>query len=135
MSQTARKIAPTEATSKTLEIGRKASEQFSQAADVVTQCFDVVSTAAKDASEEAMQSYQRTFQECADLSQAAMSCRTINDVVELQNRLIQHGMEHFSGRSKFLNIGFECCTALLKPVQEHIAQTSERFGKSLSDKK
>lgn len=156
MAQTARKLAPTEAakTSKIQEIGREATEQFAHAADVlprmmtevteicranaeaVTECFDVVSASAKDASEEALQSYNRSFTECADLSKAALSCRTINDVVELQNRLVQHGMDYcFNESSKFLNIGFECCTALLKPVQEHIAQTSERFGKALSEKK
>jgi hypothetical protein len=133
---------------KLLKIGSDAAEQLVRSADKIPQmmtasidicranaeasieCLNIISEAVEDVSNEVMQSYNRSAEECADISKAAFGCRTINDVMELHNRMLKLGLDNcFNESSKLMTMGFECCTALLKPLHNHIEEASERINK------
>lgn len=151
MAQAARKL-PQGDSEKVQDIARKAMEPFT--ADllprVVTEltefcrsstqatidCIEAASNIAQELNEETTQACNRAMAECTSISKAAFGCRTINDVIELQNRLVKLGMEHcFSESGKLMTKGFDCCTTMLKPLQDHVAQISDAISKMFSDKR
>jgi len=151
MSQAAKKL-PQGDSEKVQNIARKVMEPF--AADLLPRamteltelcrssmqtaidCIEVTSSMAQEMNEETTQACNRALAEASDISKAAFACRTINDVFELQNRLMKLGMEHcFSESGKLMTKGFDCCTTMLKPLQDHVAHGGDAIAKLFSDKR
>ena len=65
-----------------------------------------------------------------EISKAATECRTLNDFVELNNKVIQHSCESFFDQcSRMTNLAFECAQEIAEPINQTLSESTERLSK------
>lgn len=138
------------AQAKAFDMSRESAEQLAKGADAVTklmyeaiaasrdnletamECGNMTAALAKDVSTEVMESVNKNFSESLELSKDMLACRTINDVMELQNRVVRSAVDNFFNQSvKLSGMVFEYTTEALEPINERVAQASDQFTKAL----
>jgi len=136
---------------KVFAIGREGAEKFSKSADAVTktlyetialsrdnvetaiECGNMTASLAKDVSSEVFEYANKAFSDNVELSKEAFACRTINDMFELQNRIVKSTIDNFFNQSvKLSGMLFEYTTEALEPINERVAQATEQFSKALA---
>jgi phasin family protein len=136
---------------KAFAIGREHAENFAKSADAVTkalyetiamgrdnietaiECGNMTAALAKDVSSEVFEYANKAFSDNVELSKDFFACRTINDMFELQNRLVKSSIDNFFNQSvKLSGMVFEYTTEALEPINERVAQATEQFSKSLA---
>lgn len=136
---------------KAFAIGREGAASFAKSADAVTklmyeavslsrdnveaaiECSNITANFAKDLSEQLAEYANGAFTSQMELSKEAFSCRTINDVLELQNKFIRSALDGFFGESlKMSEKLFEYTSEALEPVNERIAQAGDQISKALA---
>lgn len=136
---------------KAFEFGRESAENIAKSADALTkvmhemvgisrdnvetcvECCNMTAALAKDISGEIVECANRAFSDTVEISKEAFSCRTLNDVLELQTRVAKQTMDlWFNQSSRLTNMMFEYSTEALEPINERVAQASEQFSKALA---
>jgi hypothetical protein len=93
----------------------------------------MTATLAKDISAELFESANKAFSDNLELSKELFSCRTFNDMFELQNKIIRNSIDNFFNQSvKLSGMFFEYTTEALEPINERVAQATEQFSKVLA---
>jgi hypothetical protein len=132
-------------------MGREGAEHLAKSADAVTkalyetiscnrdnvetciECGNMTATLAKDISAELFESANKAFSDNLELSKELFSCRTFNDMFELQNKIIRNSIDNFFNQSvKLSGMFFEYTTEALEPINERVAQATEQFSKVLA---
>jgi phasin family protein len=135
---------------KILSMSRDGAAQFAKSADAVTkalyetigtsrdnleavvECSNVAAALAKDVSAELMEYANKGFTETVEVSKELFSCRTINDLMELQSRVMKSAMDSaFAQSSRLSNLLFEYSAEALEPINERVSQATEQFSKTL----
>ncbi len=135
---------------KILSMSRDGAAQFAKSADAVTkalyetigtsrdnieavvECSNVAAALAKDVSAELMEYANKGFTETVEVSKELFSCRTINDLMELQSRVMKNAMDSaFAQSSRLSNLLFEYSAEALEPINERVSQATEQFSKTL----
>jgi hypothetical protein len=130
------------------EIGRESAQNFARSADMATkalvecigisrdnidaamECGNITAEMAKTVSQEAYEYCNRAFSDCVELSKEAFTCRTINDMVELQNRAFRQWMDSCFGEcAKMSNLMFEYASDAIEPINERVADSTEQMSK------
>ncbi|MDX2112722.1 MAG: phasin family protein [Alphaproteobacteria bacterium] len=136
---------------KIFSMGREQAEQLAKSADSMTkmmvesvamsrdnietcvECGNMTASFAKDMSAEMMESANKAFADSVEMTKAFFACRTINDMMELQNRAAQSMIDNFFSQSaKYSNMFFEYSSDTLEPINERIAEATEQFSKNFS---
>jgi len=136
---------------KAFSIGREGAEHITKSADAVTkalydaiglsrdniescmECGNMTASLAKDLSSEAFESANKAFSDSIELSKEFFACRTLNDMIELQNRAVKSVMDNFFSESvRLSNKLFEYSREALEPINERVAQATEQFRKALA---
>ncbi len=136
---------------KAFELSREHAENFAKSADSVTkalyeavslsrgnietciECGNLSASFARDLSSEAFESANRAFSDNVDLSKEFFSCRTINDMFDLQNRLLRQSLDNFfSQSSRLSNMMFEYTSEALEPINERVAEATEQLNKVMA---
>lgn len=136
---------------KILAMSREGAEQFAKSADAMTkalyetisasrenieaavECGNVTAALAKDVSSEMFEYANKNFSDGVEVSKELFACRTINDVMELQNRIVKSTMDNaFAQSSRLSNLLFEYSAEALEPINERVAQASEQISKTLN---
>lgn len=136
---------------KAFEIGRESAEHISKSADAVTkslydsiaisrdnveamiECGNLTASLAKDMSSELFEYANKAFSDNIEISKDVFSCRTLNDVLDLQNRIVKSSMDSFFNESsKLSNMLFEYSSEFFEPINERVSQASEQLSKTLS---
>lgn len=136
---------------KLLAMTREGAEQFAKSADAVTKALyetisasrenveaaveygNVTAALAKDISSEMFEYANKSFSETVEVSKELFACRTINDMMELQNRILKNTMDSaFAQSTRLSNLLFEYSSEALEPINERVAQATEQFSKTLS---
>lgn len=74
----------------------------------------------------------RSLSRMTELSKEAASCRTINSVIELQQKAAQQAVETcMDTTQKLCTQLHECCVESLQPLQEHGALMSDKIGEAM----
>lgn len=137
---------------KAFEMGREGAEQISKSADAVTkslyeaisisrdnveamlECGNLTASLAKDVGNEIIGYANRAFSDNMEISKDVFACRTINDMVDLQSRIVKNSLDSFFNQSsKLTNMLFEYSVEAIEPINERVAQTTEQMSKALSD--
>lgn len=137
---------------KAFEIGRESAQQISKSADAVTkslyeaisisrdnveamvECGNLTASLAKDLSNELVEYANKAFSDNVEISKNAFSCRTINDVVELQSKIVRNSIDSFFNQSsKITNMMFEYGAEAFEPINERVAQTTEQLSKVIAE--
>lgn len=136
---------------KAFAFGRENAENFAKSADsamkVLTEvvglsrdnieacveCGNITANLAKELSTECYEYASTTFSDNVELAKEAFACRTLNDAVELQNKLVRYNLDSFFDQSaKTSNLLFEYTSEAIEPINERIAQASEQLNKALA---
>lgn len=136
---------------KAFEMGREGAEQISKSADAMTkslyeaisisrdnvetlvECGSLTASLAKDVSSEMIEYANKTFSDNVEISKSVFACRTINDMVDLQNKIVKSSLDSFFNQSsKLTGMFFEYSTEALEPINERVSQATEQLSKTLS---
>lgn len=136
---------------KAFAMSREGAEQLAKSADAVTkalyetialsrdnvetaiECGNMTAALAKDMSTEIFEYANKSFSDGVELSKEAFAVRTINDMFELQNRIVKNSIDSFFNESvKLSGMLFEYTQEALEPINERVAQASSQFSKALS---
>ncbi len=136
---------------KAFAMSREGAEHFAKSADAVTkalyegigmsrdnvetciECGNMTATLSKDVSSELFDAANKAFSDNIELSKEFFACRTINDMFELQNRIVKNSIDSFFNQSvKLSGMVFEYATEALEPINERVAQATEQFSKVLA---
>lgn len=137
---------------KAFEMGRESAKHITKSADVITkslyeaiaisrdnveamvECGNLTASLAQDMSNEMLEYANRSFSDGVELSRDVFACRTINDMVDLQNRIIKSSLDSFFNQSsKMSSMIFEYSNEALEPINERVSQASEQMSKVLSE--
>lgn len=137
---------------KAFEMGRESAEHISKSADAITkslyeaismsrdnvetmvECGNLAASLAKDVSSEIIEYANKTFSDNVELSKSVFACRTINDMVDLQNRIVKNSLDSFFNQSsKLSGMVFEYSSEAIEPINERFAQATEQMSKALAD--
>lgn len=136
---------------KIWEMGRENIENFARGADMFTrlcmemisicrdnieasiECATISASACKAISADLAETCNKSFSDCVELSKEAFTCRTVNDVADLQNKALKSAMDTcFAESSKISNYAFECASEALEPISERVCEASERLCKVMA---
>lgn len=136
---------------KMFAFGRDSAENLAKSADAVSkvmyetvamsrdnietciECGNMGASFVKDISAEWSENASKAFSDSVEMSKDFFACRTINDMVELQNRAARSFIDNFFNQSmKASNMFFEYSTEALEPINERVAQATEQFSKAVS---
>ncbi len=137
---------------KVFEIGRESAEQISKSADAMTkslyeaisvsrdnveamvECGNLTASLAKDISSELVEYANKAFSDNVEISKNIFACRTINDMVDLQTKIMKSSFDSFFNQSsKITGMLFEYSTEALEPINERVSQATEQLSKTLSN--
>ena len=136
---------------KFFAVGREGVENMSRAVDAMTRTLnDVVSLTrenadaaievnhitadiAKSINSELMSCANANFSDNVELAKEAFACRDINDAFELHNKWLSTNVENFFSQStRLAEMFFQFATEAAEPINERVAEATERFSKSLA---
>jgi hypothetical protein len=135
---------------KLFSITRDGAEKLTQSADTASkavyqgiaasrdnietaiQCGNITASLAKDLSAEVFETANQAFSDSVETTKELFACRTINDLVELNNRLFRQASEEFFNRSaKISDRVFDYANEAIEPINERVAHASEQINKVL----
>lgn len=138
---------------KIAEMGRESAEKLSQSANAASQaagevmaiCRDnveacvesgnIAASIAKDVSEEVAEYASQAMNDAIAFNKELFACRTLNDVVEFQNKAIKNTFEgYFEQCSRLANNAFEACNEIAEPINQRVAETTDKVSKLMSQK-
>lgn len=136
---------------KAFAIGREGAETLAKSADAVTkalyeaiglsrdgietciECGNITAELASDLSREAFDYANRAFSDQVEMSKEFLACRTLNDMFDLQNRMVKSSIDNFFSESTKLSERlFDYTTETLEPINERVAQATEQLSKALA---
>lgn len=132
-------------------ISREGAENLARSADAATrslneamnlsrenieacmECSNSVANITRTISSEVYNSVNSAFSESVELSKEIFACRTINDLFELQTKYVRNSIDNFfSDSMKFSEMAFQLASEAAEPLNERIADTTERLSRSLA---
>ncbi len=136
---------------KAFAIGREGAEKLSKSADVISkslyeavgvsrdnvealvECGNLTAALAKDISSEIFEYANKSFSDNIEISKDVFACRTINDMVELQSKIVKSAFDSFfSESSKITGMLFEYSSEALEPINERFAEATDKLSKTIS---
>jgi phasin family protein len=136
---------------KAFAMSRENAEHLTKSADTITkalyeaiavsrdnieaciECGNVTASLAKDISAEAIETANKAFSDNVELSKEVFACRTINDMMELQSKIVKGAIDQFFNQSvKLSGKIFEYSSEAMEPINERVAQASEQLSKVLA---
>ncbi|HEU5048238.1 MAG TPA: phasin family protein [Rickettsiales bacterium] len=140
-----------DAENKAMEINSKNMENFAQAANTCSKMAGELAAAcsgninciaessskafrvAQELSRELAESYNRSFSNLCELSTAAFSCRTKEDLSKLQHRMFRQTMDnYFDVANKMLSITFDSCSETLEPLNKRTTAVARQIKEALA---
>lgn len=100
--------------------------------ETAIQCGNITASLAKDLSSELFETANQAFADSVETTKELFACRTVNDLVELNNRLFRQASEEFFNRSaKISDRVFDYANEAIEPINERVTHASEQFNKAL----
>jgi hypothetical protein len=136
---------------KVFALGRESADQLSKSADALTKSLyeavavsrdnvetiielgNLTASVSKDVSSEMLSYANQAFSDNLELSKEMFAVRTINDLVELNNKAVKHAIDGFFNQTmKLSTMAFEYSNEAFEPINERVAQTTDQLSKKLS---
>ena len=117
----------TKSFSEAMNLGHENMEAF-------VECSNIATSMTKSISEEVFQMFNSTVSDNAELSKELFSCRTINDVFDLQNKMVRNSMDTFFNESlRFSELFFQYTTEAVEPLNERVSEAANRLTKTFTN--
>jgi len=116
------------------EINHKAAAGMSMCSENIGTLINSSSVAPRccmNISNEIMECCNRTASELSEISQEALACRTINDVMDLQTRSMEQlSSSYFDMANKISRLAFDAWAEALAPVIKQADTSSKQMRKA-----
>lgn len=106
--------------SRSLDIG-------SQAVDAYVEAGKRASARLNEVNKALTESYSRSLADYSDLAQRTVSCRTVEDLVSLQNEALQRMKGNFDAMTQVYGLFVDAFAESLQPIADSAATARERF--------
>ena len=101
--------------------------------EVLTEVANVATTVSKEVAAEVIGFLNKQFAQNVELSKQVMTCRTLNDMFDLANRVSKTNLDAFFSQSvKLSEMLFQCATDISEPLNESVSSASERMTKAMA---
>lgn len=118
--------AATKTINEVLEVGRDNVE-------ACIECGNIATNLIQNFSGEVFAFANNAISENVEISKEIFSCRTVNDLFDLQSRLFRTNIDNFFNQSvKLTELAFQYASEAAEPINERVAEATERFGKSIA---
>lgn len=136
---------------KLFAVSRESAENVSRAVEALTRTMNdfvgvardnaeaavevshIAADIAKSINAEVVNCTNSNFSDNVDLCKEAFGCRDINDAMELQSKWVSTNVENFFAQStRLAEMFFQLATEAAEPINERVAEATERFSKSLA---
>ncbi len=136
---------------KLYAMGRDSAETFAKSADQASKALYEVMNICRDNMEACMESGNISANICKELSQdmteycnqlaaeqmetaqQLFTCRTLNDFVELQNKIVRSSLDnYFEQCNKLSGLAFECVNEICEPLNQRVSEATEQVSKLMS---
>lgn len=116
---------------------RSMNELMSISKEGVDACVasgNVAVSASKHMGAELFNYANRSFSQNVELSKELLACRTLNDMFDLQSKMMKANLDGFFSESvKMSELMFECATRASEPLNKTVAKTTKQLSKVLTD--
>ena len=147
------KNATSDAQQQMLQVmGKEGAEQFAKSADNASRSMhelfsiskdgldacvtsgSVAVSASKQMGAELFNYANRSFSQNVELSKELLSCRTLNDMFDLQSKLMKTNLDAFFNESvKMSELMFECATKASEPLNESVSKSAKHISKVMTE--
>jgi hypothetical protein len=136
---------------KLVSMGRESAETFAKSADKASKSLHEIMNICRDNMEACMESGNISANICKELSQEVseycnqaaadqmevaqqlFACRTLNDLVELQNKVVRGSLDnYFEQCHKISNLAFECVNEICEPINQRVSEATEQVSKMMT---
>jgi hypothetical protein len=136
---------------KFFAIGRESAENISRAVDALTRTLNdvvelgrenadavvevghIAADISKSVNAELVSCANTNFADNIEICKEVFACRNINDVLELHSKWLSTNIDNFFAQSARLGeMCFQLATEAAEPINERVAEATERFSKSLA---
>ncbi len=133
-------------------MNKEGAAQFSKSADAATRsmgemmdisrdnvetcvnCSNIAVNASKNMGAEIFNFANKSFSQNLEISKELLACRTLNDMFDLQSRIMKTNLDNlFSESVKLSELMFQCATQVSEPLNERVSDTTNRLSKTLSE--
>lgn len=102
--------------------------------DACVECSNIAVGASKSISAELINFANKSFSQNVELSKELFGCRTLNDMFDLQSKMLKANLDGFFSQSvKVSEMAFRCASEVSEPLNERVTETTERMTKTWSD--
>lgn len=116
---------------------RSLNEMFSvgkENMDTCVTCGNIAVGATKSLGAEWFSYANQSFSQNVELSKELFGCRTLNDMFDLQSKMMKVNLDSFFSESvKMSELAFQCATEVSEPLNERISETADRLSKTLAE--
>lgn len=136
---------------KIYSMTRDGAENFAKSADKASKTVYELMNMCRDNLEACMESSNVSANICKELSQEIsdycnqaasdqmetaqqlFACRTLNDLVELQNKIVRTTVDsYFEQCNKLSGLAFECVNDICEPINQRVSEATEQVSKLMT---
>lgn len=111
-----------------------AIEMGKENAEAMVESSNIAAGASKTVGAELFNYANKAFSQNVEISKELFACRTLNDMFDLQSRIVKNNIDGFFSESvKISELVFEAANNAAEPLQERMQETADRVNKTLSD--
>lgn len=102
-------------------------------AETLVECGNIAVAASKQLGAELTGYINRSFANNVELSKQAFTCRTLNDMFDLNNKFVKSNLDAFFNESvKLSELLFQAASDVSEPLNERLTETTDRLTKSFA---
>ncbi len=102
--------------------------------DTAVTCSSIAVNAGKNIGAELFNYANKSFSQNVEMSKEVFGCRTLNDMFDLQSKVMKTNMEHFINESvKMSEMMFKAASQVSEPLNERISESTKRMSKNMSN--
>lgn len=102
--------------------------------DACVACSNVAVSTSKHVGAELFNYANKSFSQNVEMSKELFGCRTLNDMFDLQSKVMKTNLDHFFSESvKMSEMIFKSATKAAEPLNETVSRTAKRLSKSLTE--
>lgn len=109
-----------------VELGRDNAEAIVEAGNIAV-------GVSKQVGAEVVNYVNTAFSNNVELSKQIFTCRTLNDMFDLNNKFVKSNLDAFFNESvKVSELLFQCATDISEPLNERLSETTQRLSKTFA---
>ena len=110
----------------------EAMEASRESIEVLTEVCNIAASVSKELGAEMVSYLNKQFAQNVELGKQVLTCRTLNDMFDLSNRMTKSNLDAFFSHSvKVSEMIFQCATDVSEPLNECASQAGARMSKAM----